>query len=310
MTDLEQESQQILNAWLESCTRSKKVSRNTISVGIVVMDHLLQKCPVLREDVVSQGGEIKGARSGLGNILEKHGVPRRYLKEVTTRQGHQDGQRLFADFDWGQKFAGLPESQRQPLIEDLIARLADKAHAWLKRQNLKLNIDRRQSPTAWIGLIIENAKSRSGGIVEQHLVGAKLARRFQQSSIPNHPAHAADRQTSRSGDFVIANIVYHVTATPGRSVIEKCAENVKAGLLPILLVPNSQVMKATALAEDEGVDSEMSVISIEAFVAMNIIELATEANTDFFALLQEIVQLYNDRLAEVETDLSLQIKIR
>ena len=69
-------------------------------------------------------------------------------------------------------------------------------------------------------------------------------------------------------------------------------------------------MKATALAEDEGVDSEMSVISIEAFVAMNIIELATEANTDFFALLQEIVQLYNDRLAEVETDLSLQIEIR
>lgn len=310
MTNLEKESLQILENWLKSCTRGRKVSRNTISVGIVVLDHLLQTCPVAQEDVVSPGGEIKGARSGLGNILEKHGIPRRYLKEVTTRQGHQDGQRLFADFDWGQKFAGLPETQRQPLLQMLIDRLANEAHSWLKRQNLKLNIDRRQSPTAWIKLIVENAKNRSGGVVEQHLIGAKLARRFRQSDIPNHPAHAADRQTARAGDFVVANTVYYVTATPGRSVIEKCAENIKAGLLPILLVPQSQVNKATALAEDEGIDSEMSVISIEAFVAMNIVELATETNTDLFAVLQEIVQIYNQRLAEVETDLSPQIEIR
>ncbi|MFQ5434571.1 MAG: DUF4928 family protein [Anaerolineae bacterium] len=310
MTNLEKESQQILENWLKSCTRGKKVSRNTISVGVVVFDHLLQTCPVSRDEVVSPGGEIKGARSSLGNILEKHGIPRRYLKEVTTRQGHQDGQRLSADFNWGRKFTGLPEAQRHELIQNLINRLAIEAHTWLKRQNLKLHIDRRQSPTAWIKLIVENAKSRSGGVVEQHLVGAKLARRFQQSAIPNHPAHAADRQTARAGDFVVSNIVYHVTATPGRNVIEKCADNIKAGYLPILLVPESQVNKAVALAEDEGVDSEMSVISIEAFVTVNIVELATEANTDLFTVLQEIVQIYNQRLAEVETDLSLQIEIR
>ncbi len=39
-------------------------------------------------------------------------------------------------------------------------------------------------------------------------------------------------------------------------------------------------------------------------------ELATEENKDFFAILQEIVQIYNRRLAEVETDLSLQIEVR
>lgn len=39
-------------------------------------------------------------------------------------------------------------------------------------------------------------------------------------------------------------------------------------------------------------------------------ELATEENKDFFAILQEIVHIYNRRLAEVETDLSLQIEVR
>ena len=39
-------------------------------------------------------------------------------------------------------------------------------------------------------IIVENAKGRSGGIVEQQLVGAKLARRFQGVDISNHPAHA------------------------------------------------------------------------------------------------------------------------
>jgi len=93
-------------------------------------------------------------------------------------------------------------------------------------------------------------------------------------------------------------------------VIQKCAENLKTGGLPILLIPKSQEYKAIALAQDEGIDKEISIISIEDFVAMNIIELATEQNKEFFNILQEIVEIYNRRLAEVETDLSLQIEVR
>jgi len=34
------------------------------------------------------------------------------------------------------------------------------------------------------------------------------------------------------------------------------------------------------------------------------------ASKDFFGVLEEIVMIYNKRLAEVETDLSLQIQVR
>jgi hypothetical protein len=87
-------------------------------------------------------------------------------------------------------------------------------------------------------------------------------------------------------------------------------KNVKAGLHPILLIPREQENKARFLAQDEGIDRELTIISIEDFVAMNIIELATEESIDLFSVLNEIVEIYNKRLSEVETDLSLQIEVR
>lgn len=308
--NIKKESHQILEQWVASCTRGKKVSRNTVAVGIVVLDHLLQRCPLSRNEVISRGGEIKGARSGLQAVLQKYGIPNTYLKEVTTRQGHQDGQRLFEQFVWGKKLSKLTEDERKNLLLGLIRSLTSQADAWLKRQNLKLDVDRRQAPTSWINLIVESAKQRSGGVVEQHLIGAKLERRFKEIEIPNHPAHAGDRQTARAGDFSLSNLVYHVTASPSRSVIQKCADNIKAGLHPILLIPDEQENKAKILAQDEGIDKELTILSIECYVASNIIELAMEENKDFFSILKEIVQIYNKRLSEVETDLSLQIQVR
>jgi hypothetical protein len=164
--DIKRQGHQILSEWLESCTRHGKVARNTIAMGIVVLDHLKRGCPVKRAEVISQGGEVSGARSGLGKILEAYGIPSNYLKEITTRQGHQDGQRLFEQFEWGKKLARLPDNEREKLLLELIGSLRDLANNWLKRQNLKLDIDRRQAPTTWINVIVENAKGRSGGIVE------------------------------------------------------------------------------------------------------------------------------------------------
>ena len=150
--------------------------------------------------------------------------------------------------------------------------------------NLKLELNKSHSAQTWVNVIVENAKGRSGGVVEQQLVGAKLARRFKGRDIPNHPAHAGDRQTDRAGDFAISQLVYHVTSSPSRDVLQKCAKNVRAGLHPILLIPCEQKNKAQVLAQDEGVDKAVSIISIEDFVALNILELATEENKDFFSV--------------------------
>jgi hypothetical protein len=305
---IKQESHEILDQWLASCTRHGKISRNTVAIGIVVLDHLKRSCPASRAKVISQGGEVSGARSGLGKILAAYDLPESYLKEITTRQGHQDGQRLFEQFEWGKKLAKVPDEERLQLLDELIERLRNLATAWLKRQNLKLDLDRQDDPDKWISVIIENATGRSGGIVEQQLVGAKLEKRYQDFDISNYPAHAADKQTDRAGDFAVSRAVYHVTAAPSRNVIQKCKKNLKAGLLPILLVPREHETTARVLAKDEKAKGLM-IIALESFVGTNIVELATVENKSYFEVLQEIVQIYNRRLAEAETDLSLQIEI-
>ncbi len=301
-------SQQILEQWLLSCTRGGKVSRNTVAIGIVVLDWM-RIDNASPEVVLSGGQEIRNARSGLGDVLERYGVPRTYLKEVTTRQAPNDGRRLFEAFRWGSHFDLLDAVDRENLIVELAQILVALAKEWLDRKSLTLTLDRSEAPTAWVESILENAKGRSGGIIEQHLVGAKLVKRFPNIDIPNFPAHAADEQTARSGDFVIKDLVLHVTAAPSSNVIAKCVDNLKKGLRPLLLVPRSRELNAHALAEDKGVNKSIAIVSIEDFLAMNVFELATENSRDTFSVLAEIIDIYNLRLREVETDLSLQIEI-
>lgn len=302
-----------LNAWLETCRgKNGAISRNTVAMGIVVLDHLRQSCPVDRSAVLSDRGEVANSRSGLRKVLAKYGMPTEviYLKEVTTRQGHQDGQRLFDMLGWGANLATLSAKKRDAYLQEGIRSLIALAMEWLGRQSLKINCDRQLSPASWIESILKQAKGRSGGKVEQHLIGAKLATRHPDVEVSNHAGHAGDAQTGRSGDFSIGSTCYHVTAHPGRDVIQKCAANIRAGLHPLLLVPRNQVDRARVLAEEEGMVERFTIVSIEEFVAINIIELAVGDQTVFLGKLRQIIGTYNARLEQVETDLSLKIELQ
>ncbi|MEA2708622.1 MAG: hypothetical protein QOF78_1223, partial [Phycisphaerales bacterium] len=174
----------------------------------------------------------------------------------------------------------------------------------------KLNLDRQYSPSAWIAALLDEARSRSGGKVEQHLVGAKLEERHPDVVVSNFSGHAADAQTGRDGDFIVGSTCYHVTAAPGSGVIRKCAANLAAGLHPVLLAPRDQVVKARNLAEDQEVASRVTIIAIEDFIALNVIEMSKGNQQVFVSVLKAIVERYNRRLGEVESDLSLKIEIQ
>ena len=75
-----------IGEWLQACTRNKKISRNTIAGGLVLLDRLREKFPVSEHDLFSSGGELKGSRSGLPLVLAKYDLPEKFLKEATTRQ--------------------------------------------------------------------------------------------------------------------------------------------------------------------------------------------------------------------------------
>jgi len=62
------------------------------------------------------------------------------------------------------------------------------------------------------------------------------------------------------------------------------------------------VRKSIFFAEYTGIEKYLSVIAIEDFIAFNIIEMATGDQARFLEILQEIINIYNERLEEVETD--------
>ncbi|MCL5670109.1 MAG: DUF4928 family protein [Acidobacteria bacterium] len=287
------------------------MSRNTVAVGIVVLDHLQGVCPITREEIFSEtGGEVRGARSGLFAILQRHGIPELFLKEATTRQASHDAERLLEDLEYGGVLSGLSPAERGKELEKGIEVLRRRAFQWLNRQNLKISCSSNQSPSTWVHLILTHAEGKSGGRVEQHLVGAKLQKRHPRKRIPNHPGNAGDTQTGREGDFDIDSISYHVTATPGLSVLEKCKANSERNRHPILVVPRARVDKARNLAEEVGIDKELTILALEEFIAHNVIEISVERQTDFLSTMRDIVDEYNRRVAEVETDMSLKIEIQ
>ncbi|MCC7207119.1 MAG: hypothetical protein IT323_07435, partial [Anaerolineae bacterium] len=117
---LAQDSLERLRRWLRSCTRKGKIARNTVAVGMVVLDRLRETCPVSGEEAFTAGGELKGARSGLAAVLEKYGVPGAYLKEATTRQSHQDARRLLDELEWGNGLSRMSSSGRDEAIRGMI----------------------------------------------------------------------------------------------------------------------------------------------------------------------------------------------
>ncbi len=106
---------------------------------------------------------------------------------------------------------------------------------------------------------------------------------------------------------MIGEVVYHITVAPGPNVIQKCRENIQAGLYPILLVPGDLVIKAKNFAEYAGLKETLMILAIEDFVALNIIGMAIDQRARLIEVLKEMIDIYNKRLEEVETDMSLRI---
>jgi len=194
-------------------------------------------------------------------------------------------------------------------VRDELARLIRDTEDKLAGRPITPEIERQHSPAAWVESIVSAAEMRSHGIVEHHLVGATLQQRLPGIVVPNNPGHAADAQTRRSGDFPLPSVSYHVTATDGKEAVARCKENVESGVHPVLLVPKRYTEKTNFHAEGAGIQDRVTILAIEDFITQNIIEMPTHQQQDFFSTLKAIIDEYNRRLEEVETDMSLKIEL-
>jgi hypothetical protein len=175
---------------------------------------------------------------------------------------------------------------------------------------LILELTRRHSSQTWITEILESVKGCSDGVIEHKLLEATLQRRFTRDSVAAHEVLTVFEPDSRIYTTILADLAYCLTVDLSRDNVQRCSQYSQSGYHSVLLVPREQFEEAMVLAREEGIEKCLIIVSIENFVATIIIGLAMDENKDLFSILTEIVNIYNERWAEVETDPPLLIEVR
>ena len=182
-------------------------------------------------------------------------------------------------------------------IEPLLFELSDRYSIRTAIRDLLKQAEQHQK---------EDAGTMFLGAVLQHLVGAKLELVLGHA-VECHGAFVSDSVTDRPGDYLIEDIVIHVTTSPGEALLRKCSDNLDRGLRPLIITTFRNVAVADTMAENVGISGRVEIFDVEQFVASNILELSKFKAAGRRLTVKELITHYN-QLAECENNPALLIK--
>lgn len=310
MTDLSQFSE-LIRAWWEAFPPRSR-SRGNIAGGLVLIENLRDN---LRFDIdehkASGSDQLKSAsRRNVQRILERFGENRILLKEGgRTNRGLMRNLTPLLEALSETDIRRMSDEDRSAAFDGMQAFLAERARDVFNAEKISFSYSQDIASREIVGKILDAAYERGkAGEVAEYLVGAKLALRFPNYAIRNSAASAADDQTAEQGDFQINDCVFHVSVSPNSGHYDKRARNLSDGFRTFLLVPD-RILAGARQNADLQANGRISVEAIESFVSQNIEELSDFAGSRVSENIKLLIHMYNERIAEVETDLSLQIRI-
>jgi len=298
----------ILRQWYEA----EDPERYVVCAGLAVLEIVRDSFPLKQSDYITAKNQVKTSGALIKKILERYGETRKYAAEGgRTTRGTRTAAEKFVTI-LNSEFAELKDmdvDQKRSIIDHMQGWLVERVKEYFNRKRIEIEILLTKPSYQIISDILVAAEERKlTGAVAQHLVGAKLAIRFPNLEIENHSFTTADQQLGRPGDFLINDTVFHVTVAPMPAVIGKCESNIRQGYRAILLVPETKTMAAKQMAETLNV-AHIGIFSIETFVGQNIEEISQYEKDELTQGFLNLLRKYNERVAAVETDLSMQIEI-
>ena len=301
----------VAEEWWNSFPRRSR-SRGNIAGGLVIIENMRSNFSLeIESHKAERSDQLRGASAPrVQEILSRFGEDRVLLKEGgRTNRGLMKNLAPLLGMLSDAGISELTESERDSEFTKIQAFLAEKARDIFNADKISFDYSPGITSRAVVGAILDSGRNRGkGGEIAEYLVGAKLALRFPDYDIRNSAMSAADDQTAEKGDFQMNDCVFHVTVSPNIGHYEKCQRNLDDGLRVFLLVPDRALIGARQNA-DSHVSGEISVESIESFVSQNIEELSDFSSGKVSENLRGLLEIYNERVGEVETDLSLQIRI-
>lgn len=301
----------IVQEWWDSFPARSR-TRGNIAGGLVILENLRSEFTLdLERHKAAGSDQLRNATgANVRNILTRFGENRLLLRE-----GGRTNRGLMHNL--APLLAGLAVTDLTQLsaeeqitaIDAMQSFLVERARDIFNADWISFDYSSGASSREIVGKILSAAGDRGKiGEVAEYLVGAKLALRFPAYNIRNSAASAADIQTEEQGDFQINDSVFHVTVAPNRGHYDKCKSNLANGLRVFLVVPD-RVLAGTRQNVDMEIGNGVSVLSLESFVSQNIEELAEFSGGRVAQNLKALLEKYNERVAAVETDLSLRITI-
>jgi len=179
------------------------------------------------------------------------------------------------------------------------------------QRNEKILIDPNPStsPISWVSSIFTNADDKPTSLVARHLVAAILRKRHPALDVHVVSAGTGKLESKSSSIIAIGSLTYHVTIEPTAAVIRRCKQDLSAGLKVILLVPNAEVNKAVALAQESRIVNFISIFGIENYVSLSTIMMSCDRQAEPIEAFKDILHLYNQRIHTTEPDLSSEIEL-
>ncbi|MEN6586132.1 MAG: DUF4928 family protein [Sulfuricella sp.] len=259
----------------------------------------------------------KGQVLGLGKaavqaILSEHGITR-----VLAEEGGRTSRGSLGNM---QDYVGFLNALHEEGVADteaIEAWWADRVRDFFTAQPFTLRYDTSKSLRAIVRDLLAQAIKRQkdnpgtmyAGAVLQHLVGAKLALVLPEGAVLNNGFSVADAVTNRSGDFIIDEVIIHVTTAPGEALMRKCAANLQAGARPIIVTTYESMPGAESLASIQGIDGRVDILEVEQFIATNVYEISEFKTAERKVTVERLIEKYNMIVDECETDPSLRVSV-
>lgn len=290
--------------------------KGPLSVALVVTQHAKRMgLPLDPESLVTKGGgQVLGlGRNAVQAILRRHDITGVLASEGgRTSRGSLNNMREYVAF-----LNRLNEKGKVDL-NAVEAFWVERVREFFASKPFKIKLDAARSLRTVVRDVIAQAEERQkaspgvyyAGAVLQHLVGAKLDCTLGKGHVQHNSFSAADAPGARAGDFLIGDVVVHVTTSPGEAVIEKCRENLNDGYRPMLVTLRRGLTVAEGLAGNVGLADRIDVFEIEQFVALNLYEWGKFGADGRKTAVTDLVKRYNEIVEEFETDPSLKIELR
>lgn len=305
-----------LNKKLAAYREEKKLTSKGKLAAILFVSRLAKRNGLPLDSsilVTDRKGQVLGlGKSAVQAILKDYGIARVLAEEAgRTSRGSLGNMQEYVAFLNELHNEGLADTNA---IEAWwVARVND----YFSAQPFTLKYDTSKSLRAMVRDLLgqgfkrqkENPGTMYAGAVLQHLVGAKLSLALPEGTVQSHGFSVSDAVSARSGDFIIDEVIIHVTTAPSEALMRKCEGNLQSGLRPIIVTTHEGMPGAESLANIQGIGGRVDFLEAEQFIATNIYELSRFETAQRKVTVEQLIEKYNEIVEECETDPSLKVVV-